>query len=173
MVSVSGSLLKYFLLTSLLLLITHCATKPAPALPSDILGIRIGMDKSDAQKQLEAIADFERDERKRQQVWKVRNDPRFSQLAVGYDENNQIRYVTAFVEPATAKERIKFSDVGDLSKAKAEIVQPHYRYIWEIPSEGGRRPFVVNVYGDNPEFVTTYSLAGKVPSAEEKKAGNN
>jgi hypothetical protein len=47
-----------------LLLTTQCATKtvPAPNLPKDILGISVGMSKADAQKRLEEIAQFERED---------------------------------------------------------------------------------------------------------------
>lgn len=153
----------------ILLTMTHCANKTASDLPKDILGISIGMSKVDAQKRLEEIAQFESEARKVGQLWGLKNDWRFSSVAVGYDKENRIRFVTAFVEPKTAKERIRFSDVGDLTKAKAEILEPHYRYIWEIPAEEGKSPVILNIYGDNPEFVTTYSLAEKAQSKKEKE----
>ena len=106
------------------------------------------MSKADAQQRLEEIATFESEGRKVGQLWRLKNDPHFSSVAVDYDKENRVRFVTAFVEKTTAKEKIKFTEVGDLTKAGAEIVEPHYRYIWEVPAEG-----------DNPEFVETYSLA--------------
>lgn len=153
----------------LLLSISQCATKsPKKAnVPGDILGISVGMHKEAAQKHLEDIAQFERDERTRQQVWRLKNDPHFSQLAIGYDDQDQVRYVTAFVDPASAKERIRFTDVGDLSQAKREIVAPHYRYIWEVPARDGKPVYFVNVYGDNPDFLLHYSLSGKAGASED------
>jgi len=145
----------------LLLAMTQCTAKTAPALPTDLLGISIGMNKADTQRRLEEIATFESKGRKVGQLWKLKNDPHFSSIAVDYDKEDRVRFVTAFVEETTAKEKIKFTDVGDLTKAKAEIVEPHYRYIWEILSEGEEAAYTVNVYGDNPEFVETYTLAKK------------
>ena len=132
----------------ILLTILQCSAKIAPNLPKDILGISIGMSKADAQQRLEEIATFESEGRKVGQLWRLKNDPHFSSVAVDYDKENRVRFVTAFVEKTTTKEKIKFTEVGDLTKARAEIVEPHYRYIWEVPAEG-----------DNPEFVETYSLA--------------
>lgn len=142
-----------------LLTILQCSAKVAPDLPKDILGISIGMNKADSQRRLEEIAAFESEGRKVGQLWKLKNDLRFSAVAVDYDKENKVRFVTAFVEKTAAKEKIKFAQVGDLTKAKAEIVEPHYRYVWEVPAEGDKTAYVVNVYGSNPEFVETFSLA--------------
>jgi hypothetical protein len=142
---------------------TQCARKTAD-LPKDLRGIYIGMKQEDALRRLEEIAVFESKTRKAGHLWKLKDDSRFSHLAIDFNKENKIRFVTAFVDPATAKERIRFADVGDLTTARAEISEPHYRYIWEVPAEGDEPACVVNIYGDNPEFVTTYSLADKIQS---------
>ena len=143
-----------FLLT---MLTANCANTSAK-LPQDISGISIGMEKAAAEQRLSEIAVFEREESKRQQIWRVKDDARFNYIAVGYDEKNQIRYVTAFVDKETEKEKIHFSDVGDLTRAKAEIVAPFHRYIWEVATNEGKPAYQVIVNGDNAEFVTIYSL---------------
>ena len=152
-----------------LLSMMQCSAKIAPDLPKDILGISIGMSKAETQLRLEAIAAFESEGRKVGQLWRLKNDPHFSSLAVGYDKDNQVRFVTAFVEKTEAKEKIRFAEVGDLTKAKAEIVEPHYRYIWEVSAEGDKAAYVVNVYGDNPEFIQTYSLSKTIESNTVKE----
>lgn len=152
------------ILLIVVLMTTQCAVRNSPALPNDIKGISIGMSKEDAQRRLEEIAAFESEGRKVGQLWKLKNDPHFSSVAVGYDKENRIRFVTAFVEKTATKEKIKFADVGDLTKARAEITEPHYRYIWEVPADGDKAARIVNIYGDNPEFVTMYSLVGKIHS---------
>jgi hypothetical protein len=157
------------LLLSLLLTMTQCARRRPVEPPRDILGIYVGMKREDAKRRLEEIAQFERDARKRQVVWKVNDNARFSHIALGYDEQDQVRYVTAFVDKAAAKERIRFSDVGDLTKAKKEIVEPHYRYIWEVPASDGKPPYFVNIYGDDPEFVLHYSLSRVAPKEKEEE----
>lgn len=153
-----------FLVFSVLLLsMTHCARKTVD-LPKDLLGIYVGMNQADAQKRLEEIAVFESKARKAGHLWKLKDNPHFSHLAIDYNKENKIRFVTAFADPATAKERLRFAEVGDLTTAEAEISEPHYRYVWEVPAEGDKPACVVNIYGDNPEFVTTYSLADKIQS---------
>ena len=137
----------------------QCATRSATEPPRDILGIGIGMTRADVQKRLEEIAFFERSERKNQQVWRLKDDPHYSHLAVGYDANNQIRYITAFADKA--KTQIPFSDIGNLSKAKKEIIEQHHTYVWEVPATGASPAYFVNVYGDNPKFLTTCSLSKK------------
>lgn len=146
-------------------------TKTVQNLPHDILGISVGMNKADAQKRLEEIAVFERDERKRQEIWKMKDTARFGNIVVGYDKDDRIRYVTAFVDKDAVKEKIRFSEVGDLSTSKQEILKPHYRYIWEVPANENKPAYFVNIYGDNPEFVTTYTLARLYQPDELKKSG--
>lgn len=133
--------------------------------PIEILGLHIGMEKSAAQSRLNEISEFIRNEGKNQEIWKVRNSSRFAEVAVGYNDD-KVRYVTAFVDKAQAKEFIPFSGVGDLRSAKAEIMEPHHRYIWDVPPTAGRDAYTVNVYGDNPEFVTIFTLAAKPEGGE-------
>ena len=149
----------------------QCAnhSQSAVNLPRDILGISVGMNKQDASRRLEEIAVFERGERKRQQVWKMKDASRYSHVAVGYDEKDHIRYITAFVDTALAKERIRFSDLGDLSKAKKEIVEPHHRYTWEAPAIEGKPAYFVIAYGSEPEFLSSCSLSKRTTTEESEE----
>lgn len=147
-----------------------CATRSALELPGDILGISIGMNKADARKHLEEIAEFERDEKKQQQIWRLKNDARYSHVVVGFDRSEQVRYVTAFADKS--KERTRFSDVGDLSAAKAEILEPHRKFIWEAAPEGEKPAYFVEAYGNEKDFLSSYSLSKKMTNesrAEEEE----
>jgi hypothetical protein len=150
--------------------LSQCAnhSQSAVNLPRDILGISVGMNKQDVTRRLEEIAVFERDERKRQQVWKMKDASRYSHVAVGYDEKNQIRYITAFVDKALAKERIRFTDIGDLSKAKKEITEPHHRYTWEVPAIEDKPGYFVIAYGSEPEFLSSCSLNKTITASESE-----
>lgn len=160
--------LTFSVLLILSIIASACSANKTTGLPKDLLGLSIGMSKEQAQRRLEEIATFESEARKVGQLWRLKNDPHFSSVAVDYDKENRIRFVTAFVEK-TAKEKIRFTDVGDLTKARAEIIEPHYRYIWEVPGTDDKPAYFVNVYGDNPEFVTTYSLAKMI---DPQQSGN-
>lgn len=131
--------------------------------PTQILGLDLGMERPDARSRLNETCDFVRLEGANQEIWKVRTPLRFTTVAVGY-RDDRIRYITALVDTTQAKELIPFSRVGDLSTARAEIMPPHYRYIWDVQPNFGGSGYRVSVYGDNPEFVTMYTLSEKPAS---------
>lgn len=163
------------LLFVILLTMTRCATKPAaaPDLPEGLLGISLGMKKADAEQRLRGIADFVAKAEKNQDLWQLRDDLHFDKLAVGYDREGEVRYITAFVNKETVRERIRFAEVGDLAQARAEVLEPHYRHTWKMTGKEGGSDFIVSVYGDNPDFVTMYSVAKQNQSAEEEEEEKN
>lgn len=167
--------LKLCILIVVLLTITQCAAEvtPAPNLPDDVLGLKIGMSKDDAEKRLREIGELKEEMEKRQQVWNLKNEPHFNSLAIGYNRDNQIRYVTAFSEEGKVKERLRFSAVGDITKSQQEVTDPHHRYTWEVPTSDGRPAYIVSVYGANKEFLTMYSLAempnSNIPQKESEE----
>jgi len=154
----------------LLLTMTQCASKtvPAPNLPKDILGISVGMSKADAQKRLEEIAQFVSEDKKTGQLWQLKDDSRFKNIAVAYDTEDKTRFVTALVEKATAKERMRFTEVGDLSAAVKEVVKPHHKYFWDVPANDNNPAYRVFAYGDEPELLTIYSLSDLTKAGEVK-----
>ena len=172
--------MEYRRLTTLTFIILSLGAASACFLPQgpaiEILGLRIGMEKAAAHTRLNEMSEFVRNEGRNQEIWKVKDASRFAEVAIGYSED-KIRYVTAFVDKAQANELIPFSGVGDLRSAKAEIMEPHYRYIWDIPASDGDPACSVNVYGDNPDFITIYTLAertdARVPGETESEEEND
>lgn len=156
-------------LTILLLSISQYATKSQTrsSLPREIVGLTLGMSRADAQKRLEQIGEFERDDRKQQQVWRLKDDPRYSHIVLGFDASEQVRYLTAFVD--RSKARILFSDIGDITKAKQEIVEPHYKYTWEVPVADGKASYLVVAYGNEPDLLSSCSLSKVIVNAETEK----
>lgn len=163
---VIGRKLGLSILILLLLAGTQCTTKNAPAPPKDILGIGIGMKRADAQKRLEEIGVFEREERKQQQVWRLKNDLHYSNIIIAYDKSNEVSYLTAFADKS--KERIRFTDIGDLSKAKKEVTEPHYKYTWEVAESEAKPAYMVVAYGTEPDFLSSCSLSKKFALEEEE-----
>lgn len=163
-------MLKSSVFIIVLLSVIQCTTNPpTPDLPDNILGIKLGMSKEDAENRLREIGKFKENAAKGQQVWLVEKDPRFNSLAIGFDKENRVRYVTAFAENGSVKERVRFTDVGDVSKAKQEITAPHHRYTWMINTADGKPDYFITVYGADPEFLSIYSLAKVGQSEEEEK----
>jgi hypothetical protein len=158
---------KLGLIVLLALSLISCAVKSANRLPDNILGISIGMNRADVQNHLKEIAEFERDDRKQQQIWRLKTDPCYSHVALGFDKNGQVRYITVFADKS--KERTRFSDIGDLSAAKKEILEPHRKFIWEIGATGENPAYFVEAYGNEQDFLTSYSLSKKIAAAQPEE----
>lgn len=137
---------------------TQCAVKPASELPKDILGISIGMKKDAAEPRLKEIAKLARLDRNRQQVWTLKSDARFGYLAVSYDKEDRIRYVTAFAKGVDATP-VAPGEIGDISAAKQDMVAPNYRYTWQVAADGDKPAYEVVAQGSKPESLAYYSLS--------------
>lgn len=137
-------------------------------LPNDIFGISPGMNKEDAVRHLKEIGKLSREEEKRQQVWSLKNDPTYGYLAVGYDKDDQVRYVTAFAKPKDGQPK-RFDQIGDLAKAKKEVTGPNHRYIWEIPVQKGKPEYSVTAQGDNADNLSMLTLSKPVGVDEDEE----
>lgn len=144
----------------------QCGGRINNALPTEIRGVSLNASRSETEARLKEIGKLESEGRKTGQLWRLRDDAQFSHLVVGYDKENRVKFVTGIVDKKTAREAIKFSDVGDVQQARKEITPPHHKYIWEIPPHDGNEAYFVNVYGDNPEQVTIFSI-NKKPEQKE------
>jgi hypothetical protein len=124
------------------------------------------MPKDAVQKRLEEIGTFVRDERKRQQIWEVR-DPSFSHLVVGFDANDRLRYVTAVAREDKEAKRVKYSDIGDTDTARqaGDVAIKNFNYEWTLTADKENKAGLVIARGRDPESLSTYSL--KAAGAEE------
>lgn len=167
----NGTILNAFkssILVVIVLTMTQCVGKTTSELPKDILGISIGMSKENADRRLREIGKFIREEGKRQQVWMLNDNPNLGHIAIGYSENNQVRYVTAFAKPRDGQP-LPYKNVGDLSAAKEEIAGPNRRYIWQVPAQGDTPGYSVIARGGNAEFLSSYTLSKSNVSGEKSE----
>lgn len=144
-VIIAGSLLA--------LLLSACATATAPSMtaPSDILGVRLGMPRAEVRTTLETRGGkFEREERKRQEVWSV-TDGRYASLMIGYDPEWNVRYVTAVAKPDG--QAVRYADVIDLTRAEHKSAGQTHTYTWAI----GKPDYYVIAIG-KPERLEYLSL---------------
>lgn len=132
-------------------------SKPAPNLPKDILGVSVGMNKVDADRHLRATAKLNREDNQNEQLWSLSGNPNFDYLAIGYDRDDEVRYVTAIAKPKDGKP-VYFKDVGDLTTAKKEVVGAHHRYSWEIAAAEKQPAYLVVAQGANAESLSLYTL---------------
>ena len=121
----------------------------------EILGISLEMRREAAQARLKALGELQKDDRKRQEVWAIK-DPRISHLLIGYDDENRVRYVTAIAR--TDGPRIRYQEIADLKVAQRGVNQGNYRFTWEIPERRGQLAFVVIALGRDPNFLESYSI---------------
>ena len=147
-------------LTSLSLLlvigILASAASAAPARPRpEIMGISLEMSRDDALARLKSIGSLERDDRKRQEVWTVK-DPRISHLLVGYDADCRVRYVTAIAR--TDGPGIRYQEIADLKSAQRSSTSGNHKFTWEIESHRGKAAFIIIARGHDPQYLESYSV---------------
>jgi hypothetical protein len=121
----------------------------------EIMGVSLEMDREAAQSRLKALGQLEKEDRKRQEVWAIK-DPRISHLLVGYDADNRVRYVTAIAR--TNGPRIRYQEIAEVKTAQRSNYQGNYRFTWEIPERRGQFAFVVIAHGRDPNFLDSYSI---------------
>lgn len=166
---------KIFGLTISLLMVLmtlQCGGKTAvPAdLPKDILGISVGMENEKAETHLKEIGKLIREEKGRQQVWVLKDDLQYGHLAVGYNKENRVQYVTAIAKP-NGGTAVKPDQIGSLNTAKQEVNGPNYRYLWEVAARENNPEYLITVQGNQPESIALYTMeaVGSKDSEEEEE----
>ena len=135
------------------------AATPAP----EIMGVGIGMSQTDARARLQSIGTLERETRKRQEVWTLKDD-RFSHLLVGYDPESRVRYVTAIARPDGP--RIRYDEVADLQGAQREENQGNYKLTRQVGERSGE--YMLIAHGHDAQFLDSYSVKKIGDSSEEE-----
>jgi hypothetical protein len=152
-------------MAALLLFLVSCATSGSARMPlSDILGVRLDMRPAAVRKALASIGKLDREERKRQEIWTVR-DPRFSSLLIGYDREGGVRYVTAIADPAG--QPVTYAEVVDIATAEHRTAGPNHTYTWT----GGHPKYSVIVIGDatRVEYLSLKEGVGELEEDEEEE----
>src|SRR5678816_4897137 len=107
------------------------------------------MKHDEAVARLKSIGSLERETRKRQEVWAVK-DVRISHLLVGYDADNRVRYVTAIAR--TDGPRIRYQDVADMKSAQQSHVQGNHKFTWEVAARRGHIGYLLIARGHDPQY---------------------
>src|ERR1043165_4469865 len=100
----------------------------------EIMGVALEMSREAALARLKSIGRLEKEDRRRQEVWAIK-DPRISHLLVGYDADYRVRYVTAIAR--TDAPRIRYEEIADLKSARRAVVQGNHKFTWEIEGRRG------------------------------------
>jgi len=150
---VAGGLLSFLFATSV-----YAVGAPPPS-RRDILGIRIGMNAEAARSQLQKIGRFQKEERKRHEVWEV-SDPYFSHLIIQFDKAKLVHFVTAVAREDAKRERMRYNDVAELKKARqtGEVGKNNYRYEWILAAAGKDPKINIVAWGRDPQYLQYYSI---------------
>jgi hypothetical protein len=134
-----------------LLLGAACAsTGPAPQQPlRDLFGVTVGLPRDDVRARLSTVGSMVREERKRQEVWSVKDDRRFEGVIVGYDTDWKVRFVTAVAR--TGGEAVRFADVIDLASAEHKSAGTTHNYRW---TPAGANYVIVAIGSDRVNYLT-------------------
>lgn len=144
-------ILSVFLLLTLSVLASAAPVRPRP----EIMGVSLDMSRDAARARLNAIGNLEKEERKRQEVWAVK-DARISHLLVGYDADNRVRYVTALAR--TDGPRIRYQDVADLKSAQQSHTQGNHKFTWEVATRRDHIGYILVARGHDPVYLESYSV---------------
>jgi hypothetical protein len=142
-------------LTVCLFLVFVAAGVAAATPKSEIMGISLGMNRADARARLQSMGTLERETRKRQEVWAIK-DERISHLLVGYDPEMRVRYVTAIAR--TGGPRIRYDEVADLKSAERAQNQGNYKLTWQVAARSGHGAYLLIAHGHDPQFLESYSI---------------
>lgn len=132
-------------------LIACATTGSTSSLPREILGVYPGMHADTAREHLQKTGSLQRKERKRQEVWSVR-DERFDGIIIGLDSEERVRFITAVVRPEAG---LRYAAIADLAQAEHESAGQSHTYRWR-GSRDGTVFYVIAIGG--PEHVQYYSL---------------
>ena len=153
-------MIRAFLLLLAVAQATACATAgPHPV--RDLFGVTVGMPRSDAHAKLGAAGSLAREERKRQEVWTVRDD-RFEGAIVGYDPEWRVRFITAVAKKDGTP--VRYADVLDVASATHRSTGASHNYRWHPP----RARYTIVAIGNDPERLTYLTLTGEGEEEEEE-----
>ena len=112
-----------------------------------------------ARARLLEIGRLQREERKRQQVWEIR-DPHFSHLIIQFDKAKLVHFVTAVAREDAQRERMRYSDVAELKNARqtGEAAKKNYRYEWGLEAAGKDPKIHIVAWGRDPQYLQYYSI---------------
>jgi hypothetical protein len=125
----------------------------------ELLGLRLSMTAAEARARLEAIGTFVRDERKKQQIWTVRDD-HFSHVIIALDKSDRLRFITAVARSDADAKRLRYDAVGPVEQAR-QAGDPkinNFNFEWTVEPRDAEPRLLVSARGRDAAFLDTLSL---------------
>jgi hypothetical protein len=145
-------------ITTLCLLIAtaSCSRAGGSATAPEILGVRLGAGRDETTRHLGEIGSLEKEERKQQEVWALRDHPSYSHLIVSYDkEYKGVRFVTAVAKEGGRP--VRYEEVLNTGKAQRGQAGQSVTYTLTVQAQGGQPGYVVKAIG-SPDHLKYYSV---------------
>ena len=141
-----------------LLLTVVAPIAPAGQSYRDLLGLCPGMSEPDVHARLEKLGkrmggESEEGEGRRES-WLLR-DRRFASVTVEFDPELTLEWATAFARLHGKRSRVRFTDVGDLQRARRI---GNYIYTWPLPLERASRKVEITARGSDSIWVSSVSI---------------
>jgi hypothetical protein len=96
------------------------------------------------------------------QFWKLNNDSRYQWLAVRFNRQLRVVWVTAFARQDSKRRPVRYRDIGNMKTARQDGA---YFYTWLLPARAEGPLHAVTARGSDPEILSSISLyAAGLPS---------
>ena len=148
---------RLWLYAIIVLLTLAPASALAGKIPTDLLGIRVGMEDRDARRRLEKMGTPVTSAEAPKQTWNLR-DKRYSSVTIRYDANWRVLWMTAFAREGG--KRVRYGDIGDLNRAHRG---GSYVYTWTLPVSKDGEPSAITARGPDPNYLSSISIYPPTP----------
>ncbi len=145
-------------------------TAPAKTAPAktqnaadELLGIRIGMTRDEVSERLKKLGTLAKDEGGplgAKQFWELKKDPSYGWIALRYDDELRVQWMTAFARLDAKRHPVRYKDIGDPKQAR---LSGAYFYTWVLRGEGGADAHAVTARGTDPEVLASISVYRMTP----------
>lgn len=127
--------------------------------PREVLGFNLHMTEAEVRARLKEIGTFVRAEKK-DEAWKIRNNPSFSDVIIGFGKEGLLRYITAVAREEKDAKRVAYEEVGKTKEARqaGDVKIKNFDYQWQLPARGADPEMSVIAMGRDPKYLSTLSL---------------
>lgn len=123
------------------------------------------MPEAKARAQLAKIGQLQKED-EGQEVWRLLGDKNYAHLIVGFDKEKRVRYVTALAESTGTP--VKYTDLGDLSKATRSGQPGNLTYTWKGRDEKDKFEYLAIAKGKDANQLSSFSVKRPGARGEEE-----
>lgn len=115
------------------------------------------MSKEDAHKRLQEIGQLEKEEKRQQEIWALKDNDAYSHLIIAYNkDNNQVRFITAVAKENGRK--VRYSEAIDVGKSEQTTAGNNRIYTLTVRANNDYPAHIIKVTGTDPDFLKYFSI---------------